>query len=727
MKKSDVKIGGVYVAKISDKLTRVRINSANRNGGWNATNLATNKEVRIKTAAKLRYEAVTTTVATKARQEGKTLQLKAKTLPEGTPRPEPAPLAPPLSLADRDRTCPICNKQMIGGRLTAYQGQVAHLDCIKRSGGSPVPIRPPAPLPPLSKYESDVNAAIASGREPPNPPPVASKWKLSEMIGTRAERAGVDTAPHLIVQALAGTGKTTTLVEGLKLVRRMTSGLTPSPQQDAVWKSMGASHCAHTVCFVAFNKSIAAELQARVPEGCTAMTLHSMGCKSLYRSFQGLRMEEHRVKNIIASILEKDLRDIRRETPVLLKATDDLVGLCKQNLVGVVPAETDWGVELSRLAAHYEVELDVDRKAVFDLVPQVLARCREVERDYCFDFNDMIWLPIVLNLPVTKWDLLLVDEAQDLNRCQQELAVRASRRLILCGDENQAIYGFAGADSESMNRMYERLKASPASCVQLPLTVTRRCGRAIVEEARKIVPAFAAHESNGEGKVSTARFDGIAKCSACRGFGKPLGSLDPCEDCNGKGMRDMKVTGGGYRALVSDGDFVLCRTNAPLISQCLRFLREGKKANIQGRDIGAGIVKQIEKFKANSVPELLTALAEWYKFELDKVNADPNPSETKIIALEDRRECIAVFCEDAKTVPEVIERIYRVFTDTATGIRLSSVHRAKGLEAKRVFILMPPGAGMPHPAAKSAWQRKQEMNLKYVAITRAIEELTWVT
>jgi superfamily I DNA/RNA helicase len=80
-------------------------------------------------------------------------------------------------------------------------------------------------------------------------------------------------------------------------------------------------------------------------------------------------------------------------------------------------------------------------------------------------------------------------------------------------------------------------------------------------------------------------------------------------------------------------------------------------------------------------------------------------------------------------VDEVIQKIESIFTDdkTTPGIMLSSVHKSKGLEARRVFILLPEEAPMPHPMSKTSWGREQEMNLKYVAITRAIEELVWVS
>ena len=75
MNKSDVKIGGVYEAKVSDKLTKVRIDGENRRGGWNVTNLATNKKVRIKSARRLQA-AVTS--ATKAQAKEATKAAGAK-------------------------------------------------------------------------------------------------------------------------------------------------------------------------------------------------------------------------------------------------------------------------------------------------------------------------------------------------------------------------------------------------------------------------------------------------------------------------------------------------------------------------------------------------------------------------------------------------------------------------------------------------------------------------
>ena len=581
-----------------------------------------------------------------------------------------------------------------------------------------------------------------------------NKHTLADKLRQR-KNTGVDDSPHLIIEARAGTGKTTTLIEGLRVIRGESVKIVPNDQQAAIWKEMLRSKGeAQTICFVAFNKSIATELQQRVPQGCDAMTMHSMGFHAIRRVFDGVQVSTDRVQDIIAEMLGKDIWELRRNRPTLLKATKQLVSLCKMNLRG--GSGTDWAFVLQELTSHYDVDLNGENREIFALVPRVLERCENVDRDKTIDFDDMIWLPIVLNLNVYKYNLLLVDEAQDLNRCQQALALKAGRRLILCGDPKQAIYGFAGADAESMERMEEVLlgntyteHSSPhchnwdcigvdgdtdeyctecglpkpesldRGCVVLPLTVTRRCGRAIVKEAQKIVPDFEAHESCGRGFVGRM----------------------PFIDSDAEGGTANTPS---YRGAVAGGDMILCRVNAPLVSECFYFLKTGRKANIQGRDVGQGLISTIKRImkppstQRDCIAEgrrnkemciLFGRLSDWLGNQQRKEHAKRNPSDARLIALQDRADCIYCFAEGAQTVEEVVQKIEAVFTDDkhGRGIMLSSIHKAKGLEAERVFLLEPEGATVPHPLARSGWQREQELNLRYVAITRAKSELVFVS
>jgi DNA helicase II / ATP-dependent DNA helicase PcrA len=356
----------------------------------------------------------------------------------------------------------------------------------------------------------------------------------------------------------------------------------------------------------------------------------------------------------------------------------------------VCPADAS----LDELAAYYDVDCNGDRMRVYDLVARVLERCKRVDLDNTIDYDDMIWLPVALGLNTYIYDLLLVDEAQDLNRCQQALAKKCGRRLILCGDPKQAIYGFAGADAESMPRMERELAATDRGCIHLPLTVTRRCGKAIVAAAQRYVPDFEAYDNNSAGTVSNNTLV-------------------------------------GYRTKVADGDMVLCRTNGPLVSECFKFLAQDRKATIQGRNIGKGLITTVERLKATTIIELIDKLAEWEEVERAKEEAKKNPSEVKLQNITDKVDCLHAFINsgDIKSVNDLVTKINSIFTDNTDvrGIRLSSIHKAKGLEAERVFFINNEKAPCPHPMAKTAWAREQESNLLYVGITRARAELVYVS
>lgn len=716
MKKNEIKVGGHYRAKVNGKMVTVRVDAiraalsrlsgAGKEGTYyDVTNLATGRKTTFRSAAKFRVEMgqPISNIKFRSGEQEKITPVKAAALltnpGEG--------IEEALERVEGEQGSPFAAS---GGAKSRSGTSKSH------TVGAPALLttRPsPAPIQPINPASSPVAAAAKT----------AAPQGLAAALKAQVTAQPVDDSPHLIVEARAGTGKTTTLVEGLRRIKGApTSGFVPSPQQQAVFDAMELSRGkVNSICFVAFNKSIADELKTRVPAGCEAMTMHSMGFRAIRKVFPRVDAGDRGkwlVTDLIAEIVGRDIRKLRRDPKwvVAIKATEELVGLCKMNLTGCDWSEggDKWSDALDQLASHYNVDLNGSRDRVFDLVPKVLERCKDAARNGRINFDDMIWLPVVLNLPVERYDLLLVDEAQDLNRCQQALAKRAGKRLVLCGDPKQAIYGFAGADAESMPRMARELGGQGTShpitavvrpdgtiergCVTLPLTVTRRCGKAIVAEAQRIVPDFEAFETNPEGIVRTSQFD----------------------------HKSPK-----FIDTVADGDFILCRVNAPLVSQCFRFLKAGRKANIQGRDVGRGLISTVEKLAAGeaiSVVELIRRLGEWLALELAKEHAKREPSENRVTALQDRHDCLLCFCDGAAASTDVIAKINAVFTDDkqSPGIKLSSIHRAKGLEASRVFFLKPKGTG-PRMDKMKEWELAQEKNLEYVAVTRAINELVYVS
>ena len=512
-----------------------------------------------------------------------------------------------------------------------------------------------------------------------------------------------DTAPHIVIDAKAGTGKTTTLVEGLKVaVYGQKSIITPSEEQEAIWKSLEKSRGCGTACFVAFNRSIRDELANRVPAGCAAMTLHGLGFRSV-NSYKRTVMVEERTDRLIEKATGKPINQLWRQNKTVVQASKELVSLCKQNMVW--GPNVDWSQELPRLASFYDVDIETNSSTtqILDIVPKVIKLAAVL--DGTMDYDDMVWLTVVNKLSVIPYDLLLVDEAQDLNCMQQQLAKMCGKRLVFCGDPHQAIYGFAGADSEGMQNIIEDLADTKRGVVVLPLTVTRRCGKKIVELAQKLVPGYTAHESNPEGAVH---------------YDKTMGN---------------------YRDVVKPGDLVLCRTTAPLISECFKMLKEGRIAKVQGQKVGsnlASLVKRLMKSNysatspsskdgAEEIIEFKDRVKDWKIAEVEKEEKNKTPSEQKLITICDKAECLLAFAEGSVSIYDLLNKIDMLFTDRGSnGVLLSTIHKAKGLEANSVFLIFPRGVTIPHVMAKSKWQVEQEWNLLYVAQTRAIENLYMV-
>ena len=100
----------------------------------------------------------------------------------------------------------------------------------------------------------------------------------------------------------------------------------------------------------------------------------------------------------------------------------------------------------------------------------------------------------------------------------------------------------------------------------------------------------------------------------------------------------------------------------------------------------------------------------------------------KYINLEDRCKCIENICMySIKDTTQLKSYINRMFTDDKieNAVMLSTAHKSKGLEANRVMILLPDKLPLKFPHIQR-WQEIQELNLKYVAITRARKELIFV-
>ena len=263
-------------------------------------------------------------------------------------------------------------------------------------------------------------------------------------------------------------------------------------------------------------------------------------------------------------------------------------------------------------------------------------------------------------------------------------------RFIGVGDEKQAIYGFAGADASSFNK----LKEIPNTIV-LPLSVCYRCGTDIINLAKKIMPTIEASP--------TAK----------------------------KGMVDYDSS---YKNLQT-GDMVICRNTAPLVSLCMKLLIANKKSYVMGTDISKNLINLVESCKKKTEEfSVENVFARIYK-EKEKMIANiskkekitiSEAKETQLIdSLSDKIVTLEILSKGCIMADELIDKLKSIFSDDTDGICLSTIHKSKGLEADRVYIIH--SDLMPSKYAKQDWEIEQEKNLKYVAITRAKSVLGYIT
>lgn len=456
---------------------------------------------------------------------------------------------------------------------------------------------------------------------------------------------------NLVVRARAGTGKTTTIVESIKWLVQDGAPL-----------------------LTAFNKRIKEELDKRVNGGAHVYTLHGLGFRFVKKGWPGVDVDEHRGLRLAAQALTTVNKPATKDWQI---AVDKLAGMVK----GIAPFTWEAEGTLAALAIGYGTDdtlpRDYDRDAYYAATREALKLA--LKEDGTINFDDMLYVPLLHKMIYPCYNVVLVDEAQDMNKAQLEIAIRTCRKdgkMIIVGDDRQAIYGFRGADSGSIDRLKEALKAD-----ELGLKTTYRCPKLIVKLAKKTVPDFKAAPTAPEGTI-----------------------------------RRIPLTKLGTEA--QPGDFVLSRTNAPLLSAVLEFIRQGKRAKIEGRDIGRGLQGIIHRLKPMTVDEVPILVSEWAAQSITRAAG----SESRIQQIMDQADILTLLSEDVtlKSVPDMLRKIDDLFTDDEhrdNRIVCSTVHKAKGLEADRVFLLT-------HTFKQAL--TGEESNLNYVAITRAKKELIWV-
>jgi hypothetical protein len=466
----------------------------------------------------------------------------------------------------------------------------------------------------------------------------------------------------LVVRARAGCGKTWT-------AKRM-FGM--APERDML--------------YVIFAKRNQLEAKAKIDDNrVDVLTFNALGYRFVRQVWPEARPDDEVENDRVLAVVGEVAVAVRG-------AVKRLVGFAKNTTINPTVDEL-MDIADERMVECPEFEEEecggwTARKLV-EAAMKVLEASKVRDPQNRISFNDQLWLPMVMGWAHPMYDLVVVDECQDMNIPQLLMARKALRqggRMCVIGDDFQAIFWFRGAASDGIDMMKRDLDAA-----ELGLTVTRRCPKSVVRLAQRIVHDYQAAPDAPEGVVETVRESSIV-------------------------------------ATARPGDAILSRINAPLMSLCLQLLRRGTPARIEGKDIGKQLLGVIDRIKARSVPDFMGKLRAWADRQLRRF-AKSKHFKQKADSIADTVEMLEAMAEGAANMAEISSRADRLFGDSSKDNRpavvLSSVHRAKGLEWDKVYLLHRTFNRRTSFGGKpiDPQQAREEKNIYYVALTRAKRHL----
>ena len=489
------------------------------------------------------------------------------------------------------------------------------------------------------------------------------------------------TKQNLVIEAVAGSGKSTTILEA-------------------------AMRVAGSVGIIAFNKAIAVELEGKITSRlmtqAQAKTFHSAGNGAINSYLKGngkkrAEIDDKKVNKIVDEICVKrpDIAEFGSFIEAAVKMAKNLaIGAPGGPAMGDMNA---WNHMIYFYGIDEKLPDNVEGRLEDKAIPAAIHVLKKSNADITtIDFSDMVYLPLVHNMRVWGYDNLMVDEAQDLNLSRMLLAkkmIRRGGRFIFVGDPRQNIYGFTGAMHDALEIIKREFR-----CHTLPLSVTYRSAKKIVAYAHRVVSHIQAAPNAPEGEV-------------------------------------LFIGGDEFNATqLLPTDAILCRVNAPMVTLAFSLIRRGIACKIEGREIGAGLVALVGKWKVKSLDALRNKLEAYRDKEVAKALA--KDQEERADAIMDKVSTLMVLIErqqaDAdignRTVAGLKDTIESMFADDVTKsglLTLCSYHRSKGREWPTVYRL-DHAKHCPSRFARQEHQLIAEHNLDYVATTRAMTKLVEV-
>jgi DNA helicase-2/ATP-dependent DNA helicase PcrA len=460
---------------------------------------------------------------------------------------------------------------------------------------------------------------------------------------------------NVIIEATAGSGKTTTVQEGIDKAREA------------------------KILYAVFGKKNQLEAKIKIKNpNATILTLHSLGFSFISKNWgkvkAGASTEFFRIKEICPDM-----------PAMAMFRTAQLVSYLKNTLINPTVEDAIKIADLRGIDAGKD-----DAAWPVKSLAEIAIKSIEKSKNYSFNisFDDMVFLPNSLGLVKKQFDLVIIDEAQDMSLPQLTMAINSCNdggRIIIVGNCRQAIYGFRGALSDGMTRFKDKLNAK-----ELTLSTSFRCPRKIIELAKVIAPEITAAENAIEGELNNINED-------------------------------------SFYSKVKVGDTILSRTNSAMMPVCLNLIKKNISAFICGRDIGKMLIDLVKDLGGKNVIEFLDNLQKWQDIQTLKL-AGKTYAGNALATVQDKAETLRVLSDSCLTVQDLETKLNNLFQDAEDvrkpSIELSSIHRYKGRENDNIFLLEDSFKGRKGLTAE---ETKEESNIRFVAITRSKKTLNLVS
>lgn len=479
-----------------------------------------------------------------------------------------------------------------------------------------------------------------------------------------------------LLNAGPGSGKSFTINHGFRLItNNMIGRIDPTDEQKEIFDYLKTEFPNPNLscCFFAHNNSTKDHLINHLPRKTPVFTFHGAGMSTITKRYRFQRLDSMRTEKLISDMTGRLIRD--------MNPTDKFHWLGIKKLVNYLKLEN---LEPSDDSLHY-IKTKYPDMAIYHFPPdwldkttRLLDRCAIINGS--IEFVDMLWLGAKAAVR-PQYDLGFIDESQDISKIAYVLVTRLCKNVVFCGDKNQAINAFAGASEE----MYDDI-ANKADAI-LPLKMTLRCPEYIVDMANYIRPkGIIKGPNNMQGQHETIDYDSLP----------------------GKLVTECKP----------NNTLIISRTNAAVISCAIMLTKAQVPCRIVDKDLADEVKYFFKSFHTQSLPKLYDAID---KYE-EKHSRAKNPLWVQMC--KDKADYAKALLDSVSNWSELMDLITETFETHLDGYKLSSIHKAKGLEARNIFILNPPvelAIAMNHPIA-----REQELNLHFVALTRCELNLYWV-